>query len=126
MGSIGGIPFMRMEGEQMPALSEEIDIFKRPAVDGFGWRGLSLGADVTTKFTREGVTLLLTAQTASDYYKALKGWLVLLYEDYGRWVAYVLVKDVRVTNIIRCMNSSPPGINYIIEAEWDLVPTVAP
>jgi len=33
---------------------------------------------------------------------------------------------VRVTGIQRVMKSSPPGVNYFIDAEWVLVPTVAP
>ena len=107
----------------MPYLTAEVEVISRQGINGIGSRINAYKPVEVTKYTLEGATLLITAQTAIDYYSALKGCLVAVTEDCGRIITYALVIDVKVNNVRRVLTPSYYLINYLIEATWLLCPT---
>lgn len=123
MSGIGAFSFLRMDGPSLPSIAPRIELIDRDGNDSTAFRTNAYKADLFQKQTIEGVSALLSAQTAADDYALLKGALVIVVEDIGRTIYYVLVVDVRVTQIQVSHNSSPSGINYLIKADWLLKPT---
>jgi len=113
---------MRMDGPSLPSIAPRVELIDREGNDSTAFRTNAYKADLFQKETTEGVYALLSAWIAADDYSMLKGSLVTVVEDIGRLIYYILVVDVRVIHIQRSHNSSPPGINYLIRAVWQLKP----
>ena len=112
-----------MTGPQVPSLAIALEVINRRGVDGEGFVENARKVEAINKQTVEAVYALATANCAADDYAALKGSLVMVVDDTGRTVYYVMVLDVRVTLVKQVFTSCPAGTNYLIQADWALKPT---
>ena len=122
MSSVGSITLLKLSGPQVPSLASAVEIIDRDGVDSVADRVNALKAESVTIYTTEGVSTLVSAQSAADDYSALKGTKVTVVDDMGRSTENVIVIDVRVTRIQQVLNATG-SVNYLIYAVWMLKPT---
>jgi hypothetical protein len=124
MASIGGFTFLQMTGSLLPNISARVRLLDRPGVDSIGNRNEGSKGKPAEVRTVEGYTALVNANAAVDDYEALKGSYLTVVTDQSRTITNVLVVEVTGVRVQQVANATTSGVNYIVTANWQLMPTV--
>ena len=120
MATIGGYPFVEMEGGiQKPV--ERVQTLERPGIDGQGYRVLGEGGEPFTLLTTTDLSTMSAAPTSMGYYRALVGTHVTVVDVQGVTFTSVMVLNVR--EVAKRPMMTPAGNlsgQALLRCEWTL------